>query len=234
MLRLVGGTPRWNARSRPLRISAATNGGGDSLPGFRWWIPEGALFAPATWVATTGLHRPRVAELAPVSPMFDLMPDDHPLRSAITLELAVPARHSLAGLGLYRDAGDGWEFVRARVDSLHRVVIGESRQLGRFSLFRDTRAPRAVKRPKPSHATGGAPPAWALEVRLEDEGSGVDARASTFEIDGHRVPSEWDAEEHTLRWRPLRAPAAGSHRYRLIATDRAGNVGRSSGSFVLD
>jgi hypothetical protein len=234
ILRLVGGTPRWSARSRPMRITAATNGGGDSLPGFRWRIPEGALFEPATWVATTGLHRSRVPELAPVSPMFDLMPGDHPLRSAITLELAVPARHSLKGLGLYRDNGDGWEFIRARVDTLRRMAVGESRRLGRFSLFRDTRAPRVVKRPEPVRASAGAPPSWALEVRIEDEGSGIDARATAFEIDGRRVPSEWDAEEHTLRWRPHSTPAAGTHRYRLIASDRVGNVGRSGGSFVLD
>jgi hypothetical protein len=53
-------------------------------------------------------------------------------------------------------------------------------------------------------------------------------------VDGARGPSEWDAEEKTLRWRPRRAPKPGAHRYTVVVADRAGNVTRSSGTFVLD
>ena len=62
----------------------------------------------------------------------------------------------------------------------------------------------------------------------------MDARASRLEIDGQPVPTEWDAEEHILRWRPARAPAKGTHRVEAIAVDRAGNVGRVGAAFVLD
>ncbi|TMQ50182.1 MAG: hypothetical protein E6K72_11670 [Candidatus Eisenbacteria bacterium] len=75
---------------------------------------------------------------------------------------------------------------------------------------------------------------WQLEAVLTDAGSGVDPRASAFEVDGARVPSEWDAEENTLRWRPRVPPAPGTHRFTVVAADRAGNVARSSGTFVLD
>jgi hypothetical protein len=74
---------------------------------------------------------------------------------------------------------------------------------------------------------------WALEARLNDDGSGVGARTTWFEVDGRRVPSEWDSEERILRWRPRRAPAKGAHRFTVIATDRAGNERRAGGRFVM-
>ena len=69
---------------------------------------------------------------------------------------------------------------------------------------------------------------------MSEDGSGLDPRASYFEVDGVRMPSEWDAENRTLRWRPRVPPAAGTHRFTVTATDHAGNVGRSTGSFVID
>jgi hypothetical protein len=73
-----------------------------------------------------------------------------------------------------------------------------------------------------------------LEARITEEGSGVDARGSAFVVDGRRVPSEWDAVENTLRWRPLRRPASGRHELEIVVADRAGNVRRRHAGFVLD
>jgi len=67
-----------------------------------------------------------------------------------------------------------------------------------------------------------------------ESGSGVDAAASAFVVDGVRVPSEWDPEASVLRWRPRQPPAPGRHAYEVRVADRAGNTARSTGSFVLD
>jgi len=67
-----------------------------------------------------------------------------------------------------------------------------------------------------------------------EEGSGVDGRESFFRVDGRRVPCEWDEPRDLLVWRPLAPPPAGTHRYELELRDRAGNVRRLSGSFVID
>jgi len=83
-------------------------------------------------------------------------------------------------------------------------------------------------------AGAGVVARWALEARITEEGSGVDARASAFVVDGRRVPSEWDAVENTLRWRPLRPPASGRHELEIVVTDRAGNLRRRHAGFVLD
>jgi hypothetical protein len=218
----------------PLHLSAATNGAADSVAGFRWEIPRDGLFEPAVFVAETRPHFQGTGELVPVSPVYALHPDDLPLRAPLIVRLDSPAKRLPDRLGLYRDSGDGWEFVRSRYDSTARRVEGESRRLGRFALFRDVRAPHITRQSPPRQASDGPYRRWALEARLADHGSGIDARASYFEIDGRRAASEWDDDQNTLRWRPVRSPARGRHAYRVIAADRAGNIARSSGTFVLD
>ena len=76
--------------------------------------------------------------------------------------------------------------------------------------------------------------AYTWKARLDEGGSGVDPSRSFFRVDGKRMPSEWDSEEHTLRWRPLHAPRRGAHRFEAQVADRAGNSSRVSGSFVID
>jgi hypothetical protein len=101
-------------------------------------------------------------------------------------------------------------------------------------LFVDTLAPRISTFAPARKPTPGPYSRWALEARVSEDGSGVDARATYFEVDGVRAASEWDAENRTLRWRPRVPPASGTHRFTVTATDRAGNIGRGSGSFVID
>ena len=71
-------------------------------------------------------------------------------------------------------------------------------------------------------------------ARLTELGSGIDARATRFEVDGRPVPSEWDAEARVLRWRPRTPPDRGSHRYVVVATDRAANVRRLAARFTVN
>jgi hypothetical protein len=62
----------------------------------------------------------------------------------------------------------------------------------------------------------------------------MNARASGFVVDGRKLPSEWDAVDQKLRWKPRTPPAAGKHHYVVIAVDKAGNERRVSGSFVIN
>jgi hypothetical protein len=171
-------------------------------------------------------------ELAPRSDKLELMPRSLPLRKPVRIEVS-PNAAAGPRIGLYADDGDGWSWLAATFDSSSGKRVGETRHLGRFALFEDTLAPRILAHRPPRSAPKGAYPRWALEARLNDDGSGVSARTTRFEVDGRRVPSEWDSEERILRWRPARAPAKGSHRYVVIATDRAGNERRASGRFVM-
>jgi hypothetical protein len=202
----------------------------------RWTleVPENAVFEPGE-AAIAVLPAPAAAgELTPEGPACALLPDRLPLRVPATLRLEPSTTGRAPTLGVYRESEEGWEWVSSRIDSVSGARIAESRRAGRFALFHDRLAPR-ITLGAPARVPVRAPyPRWSLEAGLEDAGSGVVARESWLEIDGIRVPSEWDPEKGVLRWTPLHAPSAGTHRVEVIARDRAGNVRRSHGTFVLD
>ncbi len=136
---------------------------------------------------------------------------------------------------LFRERPNGgWESLGRPERDAHGWLVSESSTAGTFVVARDVTAPR-LGRVRPAKRPGAfAYSRWELIARVSDLGSGLDARASAFWIDGVRVPSEWDPESSQLRWRPVRRPAPGRHAWRLEVADRAGNAARSEGSFVLD
>ena len=231
----------------PCRWVPADSAAFGDLPGFAWSAAPGTLFE-ASCLSTAELGRPEAPdELRPRSHAFSLTPALMPLRGPLRVEiLTAGARRStapgaprapaaeLAGVALYRDSGGGWEYLGADLERRDGWIGAGTRSLGRFALFRDVVAPRIELIDPPRAALAGLPPRWALEARVTEEGSGVDARSSGFVVDGRRVPSEWDAVVNTLRWRPLRPPASGRHEVEIVVADRARNVRRRHESFVLD
>ena len=200
----------------------------------RWTAPPEVLFERSR-IACRPEKRPDVStrELEWRRNVLDLEPSSLPLRAPITLTIPRAMAADTSRLGLFRYGSDGWEWV-----AMKRAPSGdfaaETRRLGAFALFADTLAPRVTPLAAPGRPAKGPYNRWALEARLEEGGSGVDARASYVMIDGVRRPAEWDSEEGVLRWRPRRAPSRGDHRFEFVAADRAGNVARRSGRFVLD
>ncbi len=199
------------------------------------WILKRDDYFELTSVLSTGELDARGAppELVPRSRALELAPRTMPLRGPVRLAIRKPSP-GRPRVGLYGDEGSGWSWIGTALDPTSGNMVGESRHLGRFALFEDTLAPRIASRRPARHPAAGPYPRWALEARLTEEGSGVDGRASRFEVGGRRVPSEWDAEERILRWRPRRVPGKGVHRYAIIAVDRAGNERRAAGRFVID
>jgi hypothetical protein len=224
---------------------AADSVASGGLPGFAWSAEPGTLFE-GTRLSAADLGRPEAPdELQARSHRFALEPALTPLRGPVRvgIEAQGPRGGSVAGraagdrsgpraVALYRDSGGGWEWLGAEPDRREGWIGAGTRSLGRFALFRDVTAPRI--RLLPPSRVAGAAVRWTLEARVIEEGSGVDARASAFVVDGRRVPSEWDAVENTLRWSPLRPPGGGRHALEIVVADRAGNVRRRHASFVLD
>ena len=201
--------------------------------GFRWTLPRGAQFETGPVLyrrngATGGAPR----ELAERSDVLELMPLTLRLRKPVRIEWG-GAQAPPANVGLYGDDGEGWGWIGSPLDSASGRRAGETRHFGRFALFADTLAPRLTPLRTPSRARGGPYNRWALETRVREEGSGVDPRASWIEVDGRKMPAEWDGEQEVLRWRPLRAPKPGPHRYTVVVRDRAGNERRAAGRFVM-
>ena len=203
--------------------------------GFRWSLPPDARFEPGVVVENLRpVAEPSPPELELVRLAGRLEPEGAALRKPVRILQSLAGVSDASRVGLYRRSRDGWDYLSAKPAEGGTSIEADSRRLGTFALFADTLAPRITLNLPRRKAAAGRYNRWALEAQLAEQGSGVDPRASAFEVDGVRVPSEWDAEERTLRWRPRRAPSAGEHRYTVVATDRAGNVARSTGTFVLD
>jgi hypothetical protein len=241
-LLLAEGRPATEPPGTPPGVHAAPDsaaaGGAD---GFAWSAAPGTLFEEA-WLETRVEGHPEAPdELRACSRVFLLQPALTPLRRALQVSLRVAGAGSAArdaagrgGPAVYRDGGAGWEYVGAAAGRRAGWVEAGPRALGRFALFRDVAAPRVRIAAPPRTPPRGPYPRWALEVKVEEEGSGVDARATRLEVDGRRVPGEWDAVAKTLRWRPLRPPARGAHEVVAMVVDRAGNARRRHAGFVLD
>jgi hypothetical protein len=197
---------------------------------FRFTIPEHGVFA-STFLVVDSLPTPAATTaLAPRSAAFEVQPATLPLLRPARVELASPA-----GSGdVYRLRG-GWAALSSPSDD-EEVTGAEAsarvRGLGRFALFEDLAAPR-IGPVRTQRLATPAPNRWSLRCSIAERGSGLDLARTRFEIDGRRVPSEWDGEHATLRWRPLHPPVAGAHAYVVVAVDRAGHETRASGKFVM-
>jgi hypothetical protein len=166
---------------------------------------------------------------------FGVWPEDLPLRRSPSVVLPVAPGDSAAGLGLYRRRARGaWEWLGAAFDKDTRSLSASTSSLGEFALLRDRVAPRLRVFAPPARSPDGAYSRWQLVAAVRENGSGLDASASAFRVDGVRVPTEWDPEAKQLRWRPLAPPSPGRHAYELRAADRAGNPASRRGFFVLD
>lgn len=200
---------------------------------FGWELPYAARFDSsyyeAEWPTPHSSLPPAGAELVNAEPLLRLGPETLPLRASVKVRLPASGKPHAA---VYRYDDDEWTWVGDRHPNGPYEL--ESRRLGWFAEFEDTLGPRIRLRTPSRKPSLGAYSRWALEAGLVEKGSGVDARASHFVVNGQRVPTEWDPEADVLRWRPLKRPRAGTHRYDVVAADRAGNLSVRSGTFVLD
>ena len=192
---------------------------------------SGALFEDATVLAYTHPGS-RASGLIALGESWQVEPSRHPLRVPARVWLVAPKGASLDRVGVYRLDSGGWTWIGADRDSGPGTVAGNSWRLGRFGLFRDAVGPR-VTLMKPTARPARTRPysRWAVEAVVKEDGSGIDTRSSWFEVDGRRVPTEWDPEAGRLRWRPARPPEHGRHTVLIIATDRSGNQTRTRGTF---
>jgi hypothetical protein len=241
LLTLDAGPPReLEPRPRPgkwVDPALGAQPASESGPDWTWSVRGDALFEGAVVAMSDAGWPEATEELTPRSHAFDLDPALLPLRRA---DLAVSLRPTRGRrdegpprTALYHESADGWELVDGAGASAGWIGA-RTRALGRFALFRDGAAPRVRRVRAPRAAVAGEYSRWALEVEVEERGSDVDVSGTTLEVDGRRVPAEWDGVQSTLRWRPLHAPAPGRHAARITLRDRAANERVRRATFVLD
>jgi len=225
----------WGDSARPLAVARTREPHAFGGPlALQWKSAAHDAFEPALlFYDPVGRPAPGTAELTPLSDQFAFEPADLPLRSGIAVRLVARAAplDERAGLYVY---DEGWSFVGSRDEKDPARAQGDTRELGSFAVLADTVAPRVRPLRTPRRAPLAPYSQWALRAKVAEFGSGLDTRGTFFTVDGKRVPTECDAVRDLLVWRPLARPARGTHHYVLEARDRAGNVRRTGGTFVLD
>jgi hypothetical protein len=199
--------------------------------GQRLRVPAHALFETGFVFAGRGAAPGQAVGLSPISRAWNVGPRTLPLRRPVSVRLAIPVGMPADRVGVCRLEGGVWDWIGADRDSLKGTVSAETRGLGAFALFRDTTPPRVALLSPPRRGARGPYSRWSVEASVVEQGSGVDGRASWLEVDGARVPTEWDPETRRLRWRPVHPPSPGPHEALIVATDRAGNTTREHGTF---
>jgi hypothetical protein len=128
-------------------------------------------------------------------------------------------------------------FVGGADSSESGFLSGSSRNLGTFTVERDTIAPRVgearVFAAKRAPAPGTRVPPTEVRWSAMDARSGVDASGFHLVIDAKLEPAEFDPEGGRLSWRPGPNVVSGFHQYELTVTDRLDNSITKRGRFRL-
>ena len=169
---------------------------------------------------------------------YHVEPDWMPLNDPVSVRLRLPDGWPSQHTGIFRMSGREMRFVGGADSADSRFLAGSSRNLGTFTIERDTIGPRVgearVFAPRREPAPGTRVPAAEVRWKAADGKSGIDASGFHLVIDGRLEPAEYDPEGGRLSWRPHGTLAvSGWHVYELTVTDRLDNATRKSGRFRL-
>jgi len=168
------------------------------------------------------------------SAIYNIQPQDEPLKSGGRVFIRYPSDRSPEKLGLYYQAEPGkWVFIDNQIDMARRTISARVLSLERFALLRDTTPPQ-ISAVYPADGALVRSRRPRLRAGVKDERSGLADEERVFMLlDGRRVPAEYDPEADELRYRPRKALATGVHTLVILAEDRSGNSARYEGTFRI-
>lgn len=193
-------------------------------PGFSLHLPEGARFFAGP-VALRTETTPGTERLPSVADAIEILPEGEALNDRATLSFVLsPGAIAPESLGIYR-----WDRQRARwsyeggdlQEGGTRLSLS-FRRYGRFALLQDA-SPPALLEVWPSPGSSLTPGRSTFTARVEDEGKGLNYDGVTFELDGHRLDSEFDPDRGLAKVLDPPPLSAGRHHLRVVAADLAGN-----------
>ncbi|MBI4169496.1 MAG: M23 family metallopeptidase [Acidobacteria bacterium] len=193
-------------------------------PGFTIEVPAGGRFYPGP-LAVRSVPVAGSPALPAVGDAIDLLPEGEALNERATLRFDLSgALPDPSALGIYRwdPFRQGWSYEGGELDPGGRTLSMRFRRYGRFALLQDASPPviMEVWPPDGARGAGRRPRLWA---RIEEEGEGIDHDGVAFVLDGAPLEAEFDPDRGRARVLDPPALAAGAHRIRVTATDRAGN-----------
>jgi hypothetical protein len=223
----------------PLNLTRVVGGEGrrTALPGGAELITSARSFSSDVFVMTeVGDSVPQVpsAGLLPAGVRYKLEPSTQYFNGTATLFLPFDnAREGSTKLGLYRRSGSrDWRWVGDATADGGRLIGGDILHFSEYAVMKDAEPPRIYRlRPRDGTRTRTSRP--TLEVRVKDDGSGLDWESVYFTIDGERLITGWEAETNYAWARPPSGLGPGAHDVEFFAADRAGNQAVARASVII-
>jgi hypothetical protein len=161
-----------------------------------------------------------IEELSPVATYgYNIVVPAKRLSGSIAMSYVGEEITDEKGVGLYHDDGSGWKLVEHRLSEGAMVFDGKG---GVYAQMRDSMAPRATMvNDLVSEPVRETRPLFVWKV--EELGSGIDARSAEVVLDGKRYTAMVDTSASTVSFLPDKPMVNGNHDIALRVSDRAGN-----------
>ncbi|MFH1679663.1 MAG: M23 family metallopeptidase [Candidatus Eisenbacteria bacterium] len=197
-------------------------------------LPSAALVRDTYFRVEKEEGPPLERGLSYISPVYRFEPASALLRDNATIKIR-PFAPGVEGKGvaLYRmDTHGRWRHVSGRVDPNRPEFTVSTSSLSRYALIRDE-APPSVYGLRPSQGAVIANARPRLQAKVSDIGSDFEAEDVQIFLDGRHVIAEYDPERELIFYGVKSPLAVGSHRFAVVATDRAGNSSKSEATFYV-
>ena len=176
----------------------------------------------------------RVDQADSITYLLQLDPTDIPLRKGAVLSMHVPNKEkNIEKLAIYSASQRKWVFQGNKFDFNYRAIEVHLRNFGKFTILRDTLAPRILRLiPHQGQTVTSRMP--TIRVYFRDDLSGIeDDRAVKIYLDGKFRISEYDPEMNRTTFVPDWKLKSGIHSVKVEITDRCGNTSRRIWHFYV-
>lgn len=181
-------------------------------------------------------EQPPLADAAyeAVGPIFEVHPQDVPLKESGELTLKYPPADSLPEkLGIYSRSKNGWKFVGNQLDRNNRTIRTRVSNLGAFTLIRDT-APPVVVITSPTNGAAVNNRQPTLTATVFDQLSGIASeRSIVMKLDQIPVIAEYDPEDKKITYTPDAPLPPGEHTLSVWVTDNCNNITQVKHRFTI-
>ena len=156
-----------------------------------------------------------------IESVYRVEPRDKPLKQPVAVKIK-KNHESLQDKGwgvYYFNRKMGWTFLGRDVEGDY--LVGKTASWERFALVLDSEPPSIqIGLPKVLETNQSSPEFSAV---IKDQLSGISAGNVIVQLDGRRIPAEYDQPRARVTYRPWKPLARGKHTYSIEVTDRAGN-----------
>lgn len=169
-----------------------------------------------------------------VGEIYEIFPQDIPLKRATKIELRYPISDSLPDkLGIYRIGQQKHRFSGNQINYQNNLVSCNVSNLGAFTLIRDTNPPSVtIRYPHENAQLSDKKP--ALLAVVYDALSGIANELSiVMRLDGEKVIAEYDPEAKTIKYEPDIPLLSGEHTISVWAIDNSKNEAFVSYKFYI-